>query len=115
MSRLAGGWIAATLLYVTVAAALAQDGGDEMSGARFGADARAKTGPSYQASLGTVTVGDTQVYRVSLRPEVPVGNLGLALHERLPVSEYRLACHTITSTTFRNECDEWWKALRRTA
>ncbi|MSR83934.1 MAG: hypothetical protein EXS58_13590 [Candidatus Latescibacteria bacterium] len=39
--------------------------------------------PSYSASMGSVTVGDQQLYRLSLRPDIPIGNWGLALDVEL--------------------------------
>ncbi|MBT3343170.1 MAG: hypothetical protein HN712_05500 [Gemmatimonadetes bacterium] len=53
----------------------------------FGGDDRSKTGPSYGASMGSVTVGDTQVYRLSMRPEIPLGRWGLAFDVELFIDE----------------------------
>lgn len=39
--------------------------------------------PSYSASMGSVTVGDQQLYRLSLRPDIPIGNWGVALDVEL--------------------------------
>ena len=36
-------------------------------------------GPSYTGSMGSVTVGQEQFYRLSFRPEVPIGKWGVAL------------------------------------
>ena len=35
--------------------------------------------PSYAGSMGSVTVGQEQFYRLSLRPDIPIGNWGVAL------------------------------------
>jgi hypothetical protein len=43
--------------------------------------------PRYRGSMGTVTVGDRQLYRISLRPELPLGRLGVALDLELFVDE----------------------------
>ncbi|HCV22650.1 MAG TPA: hypothetical protein DGN59_04265, partial [Candidatus Latescibacteria bacterium] len=66
--------------------ASAQDS-DDLGGARFGDDDHHKTGPSYGATMGSVTVGDTQVYRLSMRPEIPLGKLGLAFDVELFIDE----------------------------
>ena len=60
---------------------------EELEGARSGSNDRNKTGPHYGASMGTVTVGDTQVYRLSMRPEIPLGKLGLAFDVELFIDE----------------------------
>lgn len=39
--------------------------------------------PSYSASMGSVTVGDQQLYRLSLRPDIPIGKWGVALDVEL--------------------------------
>ncbi|MBI2503292.1 MAG: hypothetical protein HYW07_08670 [Candidatus Latescibacteria bacterium] len=39
--------------------------------------------PTYSASMGSVTVGDQQLYRLSLRPDIPIGNWGVALDVEL--------------------------------
>ncbi len=39
--------------------------------------------PSYSASMGSVTVGDQQLYRLSLRADIPIGNWGVALDVEL--------------------------------
>ncbi len=51
-----------------------------------GADQQ-NTGPQYSASMGSVTVQDRQLYRLSLRPEVPFGNLAVALDIELFIGE----------------------------
>jgi len=45
------------------------------------------TGPSYSGSMGSVTVGDQQVYRMSLRPDIPIGKWGLALDVELFIDD----------------------------
>jgi hypothetical protein len=55
--------------------------------ARYGADDREKTGPQYSASMGSVTVQDQQLYRLSLRPEIPLGKLGIAFDIELFIGE----------------------------
>ena len=39
--------------------------------------------PSYSGSMGSVTVGQEQFYRVSFRPDVPIGRWGVALDVEL--------------------------------
>jgi hypothetical protein len=36
-------------------------------------------GPRYSASMGSVTAGGQQLYRLALRPDIPIGNWGVAL------------------------------------
>ena len=62
----------------------AQDAG---SGARYGAADRQKMSPQYSASMGSVTVQDRQLYRLSLRPEIPLGKLAVAFDIELFVGE----------------------------
>jgi len=59
----------------------------EYSGARYGNADREKAGPQYSASMGSVTVQDRQLYRLSLRPEVPFGKLAVALDVELFIGE----------------------------
>lgn len=56
-------------------------------GARFGDDDRQKMGPQYSASMGSVTVQDRQLYRLSLRPEIPLGKLAVAFDVELFIGE----------------------------
>lgn len=41
------------------------------------------TAPSYSGSMGSVTVGQEQFYRLSFRPDIPIGRLGIALDVEL--------------------------------
>lgn len=56
-------------------------------GARYGAADRNKMGPQYSASMGSVTVQDRQLYRLSLRPEIPLGKFAVALDVELFIGE----------------------------
>jgi hypothetical protein len=58
-----------------------------MGGARYGDSEREKTGPQYSASMGSVTVQDRQLYRLSLRPEIPFGKLAVAFDVELFIGE----------------------------
>jgi hypothetical protein len=49
--------------------------------------AQEATGPSYSGSMGSVTVGDQQFYRMSFRPDIPLGKLGLALDIELFIDD----------------------------
>jgi len=44
-------------------------------------------GPTTSASMGSVTVGDQQLYRLALRPDIPIGNWGVALDLELFIDE----------------------------
>lgn len=46
-----------------------------------------ETGPAYSGSMGSVTVGDQQLYRLSMRPDIPLGKWGLALDIELFIDE----------------------------
>ena len=41
------------------------------------------TAPSYSGSMGSVTVGQEQFYRLSFRPDIPIGRWGIALDVEL--------------------------------
>ncbi len=56
-------------------------------GSRYGEEARQKMGPQYSASMGSVTVQDRQLYRLSLRPEIPFGKLAVAFDIELFIGE----------------------------
>ena len=43
--------------------------------------------PSFSGSMGSVTVGDQQFYRMSFRPDIPLGKWGLALDIELFIDE----------------------------
>ena len=49
--------------------------------------AQEATGPSFSGSMGSVTVGDQQLYRMSFRPDIPLGKLGLALDIELFIDD----------------------------
>lgn len=72
------------VLFATTTALCAQSAD---SGARYGASDRNKMGPQYSASMGSVTVQDRQLYRLSLRPEVPLGKLAIAFDVELFIGE----------------------------
>ena len=57
------------------------------AGARYGTEDRQKIGPQYSASMGSVTVQDRQLYRLSLRPEIPLGKLAVAFDIELFIGE----------------------------
>jgi len=44
-------------------------------------------GPSFSGSMGSVTVGDQQFYRMSFRPDIPLGKVGLALDVELFIDD----------------------------
>lgn len=46
-----------------------------------------QTGARYGASMGSVTVGDQQVYRLSMRPDIPLGSWGVAFDIELFIDE----------------------------
>lgn len=75
------------ILALSVAMASAVSAQDVSSGARYGGDDRQKMGPQYGASMGSVTVQDRQLYRLSLRPEVPLGKLAFAFDVELFIGE----------------------------
>ncbi len=63
-------------------------GGAQMTDpASGGSESRYSSGPQYSASMGSVTVGDQQLYRLSLRPDIPLGNWGLAFDIELFIDE----------------------------
>ena len=45
------------------------------------------TQPSYSGSMGSVTVDGQQLYRLSFRPDIPIGKWGLALDVELFLNE----------------------------
>lgn len=49
--------------------------------------AQETAGPSFSGSMGSVTVGDQQFYRMSFRPDIPLGKWGLALDIELFIDE----------------------------
>ena len=69
------------------ASAFAEKPKDDMAGSRYGSDTRYGVGPQYSASMGSVTVRDQQLYRLSLRPDIPLGKWGVAFDFELFVDE----------------------------
>ena len=67
-----------TLLCLAIGTMLSAQQPDSDSGARYGSDTRYKVGPQYSASMGSVTVEDKQLFRLSLRPDIPIGKWGIA-------------------------------------
>ena len=59
----------------------------QMIGPATGSPSRYSSGPQYSASMGSVTVGDEQLYRISLRPDIPLGKWGLAFDLELFIDE----------------------------
>ena len=57
------------------------------AGARYDTEDRQQMGPQYSASMGSVTVQDRQLYRLSLRPEIPLGKLAVAFDIELFIGE----------------------------
>jgi len=53
----------------------------------YGDDDRYQAGARYGASMGSVTVGDQQVYRLSMRPDIPLGSWGVAFDIELFIDE----------------------------
>ena len=60
---------------------------DSDSGARYGSDTRYTVGPQYSASMGSVTVEDKQLFRLSLRPDIPIGKWGIAFDIELFIDD----------------------------
>lgn len=60
---------------------------DTPGGARYGSGERSKMGSQYSASMGSVTVGDRQVYRLALRPEIPLGKVAMAFDVELFIGD----------------------------
>ena len=58
--------------------------GDVRDGLR---DSRYETGSRYSASIGSMTVENRQVYRLALRPEVPMGRAAMVLDLELFIGE----------------------------
>ena len=61
--------------------------GAQMIGPSGGSEPRYSSGPQYSASMGSVTVGNEQLYRISLRPDIPLGKWGLAFDLELFIDE----------------------------
>ena len=59
----------------------------QMIGPGTGSQPRYSSGPQYSASMGSVTVGNEQLYRISLRPDIPLGKWGLAFDLELFIDE----------------------------
>ena len=57
------------------------------AGRTAAADAPAAAGPSFTGSMGSVTAGDQQLYRISFRPDIPLGKWGMALDVELFIDE----------------------------
>ena len=57
------------------------------SRATVGLQPPASDQPQYGVSMGTVTVLDEQLYRISLRPDIPLGKLGVAFDIELFIDE----------------------------
>lgn len=72
------GSVALLLTALLAVAAAADDAAPPASGGRYGAGGQPDAGPRYSASMGTVTVRDQQLYRISLRPEIPFGKAAVA-------------------------------------
>ena len=61
-------WLASGVLAIAIPSVYAQE---------------VRTPPVYSVSMGTVTVEDQQLYRLSFRPEIPIGEWGVALDVEL--------------------------------
>ncbi|MFH1572024.1 MAG: hypothetical protein ABIL09_28800 [Gemmatimonadota bacterium] len=66
--------------------AAAEDAAD-VDATAYGSEERYDAGARYGASMGSVTVGDRQFYRLSMRPDIPVGPLGVALDIELFIDD----------------------------
>ena len=61
--------------------------GAQTTGPSAGSEPRYSSGPQYSASMGSVTVGNEQLYRISLRPDIPLGRWGMAFDFELFIDE----------------------------
>ena len=68
-------------------AASAADDDADFAGSSYGGDDRYQSGARYGASMGSVTVGDRQFYRISMRPDIPIGPLGVAFDVELFIDD----------------------------
>lgn len=79
------------LLALTLGSTSALRAQDSASGSgaspSYGTGDRQKMGPQYSASMGSVTVRESQLYRLSLRPEIPLGKLAVAFDIELFIGE----------------------------
>lgn len=89
LSRRTIHWAAATALALSVliAAPAVADESADPAGSSFGGDDRYESGARYGASMGSVTVGDRQFYRISVRPDIPIGPLGVAFDVELFIDD----------------------------